>query len=54
MERSKAAWFPVNVSIFGADVDGVFWMVFYITTLWFFFTEGLIVYFIFRYGRKIS
>lgn len=45
-------WFPDNVSTFGADVDGVFWMIFYITTLWFFLTEGLIVYFILHYRRK--
>jgi cytochrome c oxidase subunit 2 len=45
-------WFPENVSTFGADVDGIFWFIFYITTAWFFITEGLIVYFIVRYRRK--
>jgi cytochrome c oxidase subunit 2 len=45
-------WFPENVSTFGADVDGIFWLIFYITTVWFFITEGLIVYFIFRYRRR--
>src|SRR5690606_18202343 len=30
----------------------VFWLIFYITTVWFFITEGLIVYFVFRYRRK--
>jgi len=45
-------WFPENVSTFGADVDGVFWLIFYIITVWFFLTEGLLVYFIIRYRRK--
>jgi cytochrome c oxidase subunit 2 len=34
------------------DVDGIFWLIFYITTVWFLITEGLIVYFIFRYRRR--
>lgn len=45
-------WFPENVSTFGGDVDGIFWMIFYITTAWFFLTEGLILYFVIRYRRK--
>jgi len=45
-------WFPENVSTFGGDVDSIFWLIFYITTVWFFITEGLIVYFAFRYRRK--
>jgi cytochrome c oxidase subunit 2 len=45
-------WFPENVSTFGADVDGIFWLIFYITTVWFFITEALILYFIFRYRRR--
>jgi cytochrome c oxidase subunit 2 len=45
-------WFPENVSTFGGDVDGIFWLIFYITTIWFFITEGLIVYFVVRYRRK--
>jgi len=46
------SWFPENVSTYGGDVDGIFWFIFYITTVWFFLTEGLILYFIFRYRRK--
>ncbi len=45
-------WFPANVSTFGADVDGIFWLIFYITATWFFLTEGLILYFLIRYRRK--
>jgi cytochrome c oxidase subunit 2 len=46
------SWFPENVSTFGGDIDGIFWFIFYITTVWFFLTEGLIVYFIFRYRHR--
>jgi heme/copper-type cytochrome/quinol oxidase subunit 2 len=46
------SWFPENVSTYGGDVDGIFWFIFYIVTVWFFLTEGLILYFIFRYRRK--
>jgi cytochrome c oxidase subunit 2 len=52
MERFMSSWFPENVSTFGADVDGIFWLIFYITTVWFLLTEGLIIYFIWRYRRK--
>lgn len=47
-----SSWFPENVSTFGGDVDGIFWLIFYITTAWFFITEGLIVCFIIRYRRR--
>jgi len=36
------SWLPENVSTFGADVDGVFRLIFYITAVWFFLTEGFI------------
>jgi cytochrome c oxidase subunit 2 len=47
-----SSWFPENVSTFGGDIDGVFWLIFYITTVWFFITEGLILYFVLRYRRR--
>jgi cytochrome c oxidase subunit 2 len=47
-----ASWLPENVSTFGGDVDGIFKLIFYITAVWFFITEGLILYFVFRYRRK--
>lgn len=45
-------WFPENVSTYGGDVDGVFYLILYITTFFFFLTEGLILYFAIRYRRK--
>jgi hypothetical protein len=35
-----SSWFPENVSTFGGDVDGIFWLIFYITTVCFFITAG--------------
>lgn len=49
---AMASWLPENVSTFGGDIDGIFRLIFYITAVWFFITEGLILYFIFRYRRK--
>jgi hypothetical protein len=54
LERSILGRFPDHVSTFGAGVDGVFWLIVYITALWLFRTEGLNVYFIWRCRRKMS
>ncbi len=45
-------WFPENVSTYGADVDAMFYLIYYITAVWFVLTEGLILYFLFRYRRR--
>jgi len=45
-------WFPENVSTYGGDVDAMFYLICYITAVWFVLTEGLILYFLFRYRRR--
>jgi len=45
-------WFPENVSTFGGDVDAMFYLIYYITAVWFVLTEGLILYFLFRYRHR--
>ena len=47
-----ARWFPQSVSTFGGDVDAIFFLIYYIVGFWFLLTEGLILYFIFRYRRS--
>jgi len=47
-----ASWFPENVSTMGGEVDSIFWLIYYITAVWFVLTEGMILYFIFRYRRR--
>lgn len=45
-------WFPENISTFGGDVDSIFYFIFYITAFWFVLTEGILLYFLFRYRRQ--
>ena len=47
-----SSWFPENVSSFGGDIDSLFYLIFYVTGVWFLLTEGLIVYFLIRYRRR--
>lgn len=48
MER----WFPENVSTYGADIDGVFFLIYYIVSFWFVLAQVAIVYFVIRYRRR--
>ncbi|MBI4540414.1 MAG: cytochrome c oxidase subunit II [Gemmatimonadetes bacterium] len=52
------AWFPRNVSTFGADIDWVFYLIYYIVGAWFLLTEGALLVFALRYrarsGRRAS
>ncbi len=49
-----ARWFPTNVSTFGAEIDSVFWLIFYVGLVWFILAEGLILFFVLRYRRRRS
>lgn len=45
-------WFPENISTYGADVDGVFWLIFWVVGVWFVAVEALLLYFLIRYRRR--
>lgn len=45
-------WFPQNVSTYGADVDGVFGMIFWIVGAWFVAAEVALLWFVVRYRRR--
>jgi len=45
-------WFPENISTFGADVDGVFYLIYYIVGFWFLLTQAAIFYFVIRFRRR--
>jgi cytochrome c oxidase subunit 2 len=45
-------WFPENISTFGADVDEVFFLIYYIVGFWFILTLAAILYFAVRYRRR--
>jgi cytochrome c oxidase subunit 2 len=48
MER----WFPENISTYGADIDAVFFLIYYIVGFWFVLTLVAILYFVVRYRRR--
>jgi cytochrome c oxidase subunit 2 len=43
-------WLPKNVSSFGGQVDGLFYLILAITGFFFILTEALLVYFMYRYA----
>src|SRR3972149_2029169 len=45
-------WFPENISTYGGDIDGVFYLIYYIVGFWFVLTQAAIVYFIIRFRRR--
>lgn len=47
-----SAWFPQNISTYGADIDRLFLVVYYIVGAWFVAAELLLLYFILRYRRR--
>jgi cytochrome c oxidase subunit 2 len=49
---SMHAWFPENISTYGADLDGVFFLIYYIVGFWFVLSELAILYFLVRYRRQ--
>jgi cytochrome c oxidase subunit 2 len=45
-------WFPENISTYGADIDGVFYLIYYIVGFWFVLTQVAILTFVLRYRRR--
>ncbi len=46
------AWLPENVSSFGADLDSIFYLIYYVVGIWFVATEALLIYFLIRYRHR--
>jgi cytochrome c oxidase subunit 2 len=46
------SWLPENVSTFGADVDSIIAIIWYVTVAWFFLTFGVLGAFIVLYRRR--
>ena len=44
-------WFPKNISTFGAELDSLFWLIFYIVGIGFLLSEAVILFFAIRYRR---
>jgi len=45
-------WLPENVSTYGADIDAMFALIYYIVGFWFLLTWGVLLFFVFRYRRR--
>ncbi len=50
--RPLSEWFPENVSTYGGDIDGLFYLIFWIVGVWFVLIEGLLLYFVVRFRRR--
>jgi cytochrome c oxidase subunit II len=46
------SWFPHNISTFGANIDGVFNLIWYIVGVWFIAAELAIVYLVVRFRKR--
>jgi cytochrome c oxidase subunit 2 len=45
-------WFPRGISTYGGDIDGLFWLIFWIVGFWFVLVQGALVVFVVRYRRR--
>ena len=45
-------WLPENISTYGADIDYLFYVIFWITTIVFFAVQGVLVYVLFKYRHR--
>lgn len=45
-------WFPANIATFGADVDRLFYLIYYIVGAWFVVLQAALLWFIVRYRRR--
>ncbi|HWP67084.1 MAG TPA: cytochrome c oxidase subunit II [Candidatus Limnocylindria bacterium] len=46
------SWFPENISTYGAQLDSLFALIYYITGVWFVAAQALLLYFIIRFRRR--
>jgi cytochrome c oxidase subunit II len=52
MDQYFASFFPKINSTYGGEIDHLFWMIYYITGVWFIATELAIVYALIRYRKR--
>jgi cytochrome c oxidase subunit 2 len=46
------SWLPENVSTYGADIDSLFYLIYYVTGAFFLLTEGALLLFVILYRRR--
>jgi cytochrome c oxidase subunit 2 len=45
-------WLPENISTYGGEIDSIFWMIYYITLVWFVVTVGTLLAFVLLFRRR--
>lgn len=45
-------WFPDQASTYAAELDGVFYLIFWVVGVWFVLAEGALIFFAIRYWRR--
>lgn len=45
-------WLPENISTYGGDIDYLFYVIFWITTIVFVAVQAVLIYFLFKYRRQ--
>jgi len=48
----KGLWFPDNIAPIGHEIDGLFYLILWITGIVFFLVNACLVWFLWKYGRK--
>ncbi len=43
------SWLPKNVSTFGGDIDSLLYLIYYVVSVWFVLTYGVIIYCLIRF-----
>jgi cytochrome c oxidase subunit 2 len=46
------SWLPENASSYAAQIDSIFYLIYYIIVAWFFLVLGILLYFLVRYRRR--
>ena len=46
------SWLPENISTYGADIDQLYALIYYIVGAWFVAAEVMLFWFILRYRRR--
>jgi len=44
-------WFPQNIATYGADVDRLFYLIYYVVGAWFVVLQGALLWCVIRYRR---
>lgn len=52
MPEGYTWWWPAEISTYGQDIDGLFKLIAWMVLVFFVLTEGLLIWFVFKYAKK--